>query len=182
MRISTSVFYCFFSVRSDASAFGDVESGVEDASTGQPRREGNVFSKEVTESEKDIIQQRVALQQKQFAEFERRDKERKFKKVVSMYDYLSTDELEEMLKDCNNDEVKSTADPPIGAARSPILPLSLAPNLLIGGDRGAPHAKRLFAVHSTRHCPQICPRSRKSTKQDELRANGGVSAAAQEAL
>ncbi|KAI8070016.1 hypothetical protein BC940DRAFT_296732 [Gongronella butleri] len=89
---------------SDASAFGDVESGVEDASTGQPRREGNVFSKEVTESEKDIIQQRVALQQKQFAEFERRDKERKFKKVVSMYDYLSTDELEEMLKDCNNDE------------------------------------------------------------------------------
>ncbi|KAI9307857.1 hypothetical protein BJ944DRAFT_148032, partial [Cunninghamella echinulata] len=67
-------------------------------------RKDNVFGEEVTESERDIIQQRVALQQRQFAEFEKREKSRKFKKVYAIYDYLTIEEMEEMLVDCSNDE------------------------------------------------------------------------------
>ena len=53
----------------------------------------------------DIIQKRVALQQRQFKEFERRDKARKYKKIKSMFDYLTAEEIDEMLIDCENDEV-----------------------------------------------------------------------------
>lgn len=69
-------------------------------------RKENVFSEEVTEADMDIIQKRVALQQRQFAEFERRDKARKYKKIKGMFDYLTTEEIDEMLVDCENDEVK----------------------------------------------------------------------------
>lgn len=68
-------------------------------------RKDNVFGEEVTESEMDIIQQRVALQQRQFKEFERREKARKSKKIKGVYDYLTEEEIEEMLEDCKNDEV-----------------------------------------------------------------------------
>lgn len=55
----------------------------------------------------DIIQKRVALQQRQFAEFERRDKARKYKKIKGVFDYLTTEEIDEMLIDCENDEVET---------------------------------------------------------------------------
>ncbi|CAO3638508.1 unnamed protein product [Cunninghamella echinulata] len=45
-------------------------------------RKDNVFGEEVTESERDIIQQRVALQQRQFAEL------RNEKKVASLKKYM----------------------------------------------------------------------------------------------
>ncbi|KAI8084500.1 uncharacterized protein BX664DRAFT_387233 [Halteromyces radiatus] len=67
-------------------------------------RKENVFGEEVTESEMDIIQQRVALQQRQFAEYEKREKVRKFQKVFAIYDYLTVEEMDEMLQDCKNDE------------------------------------------------------------------------------
>ncbi|KAF7727170.1 hypothetical protein EC973_007945 [Apophysomyces ossiformis] len=67
-------------------------------------RKENVFGEEVTESERDIIQKRVALQQRQFAEFERREKARKSKKIKAMYDYLTSEEIDEMLIDCGHDE------------------------------------------------------------------------------
>ncbi|KAG2225897.1 hypothetical protein INT45_006593 [Circinella minor] len=67
-------------------------------------RKDNVFGEEVTETEMDIIQKRVALQQRQFKEFERRDKARKYKKIKSMFDYLTAEEIDEMLIDCENDE------------------------------------------------------------------------------
>ncbi|ORZ07129.1 hypothetical protein BCR42DRAFT_456122 [Absidia repens] len=67
-------------------------------------RKDNVFGAEMTENEMDIIQQRVARQQQQFAEYEHKEKIRKFKKVYSIYDYLTIEEMEEMLVDCKNDE------------------------------------------------------------------------------
>ncbi|KAI8374500.1 uncharacterized protein BYT42DRAFT_576604 [Radiomyces spectabilis] len=67
-------------------------------------RKDNVFGEEVTESEMDIIQKRVALQQRQFAEFERRENDRKSKKIKAIYDYLTSEEIDEMLIDCEHDE------------------------------------------------------------------------------
>ncbi|KAI8988300.1 hypothetical protein BDF20DRAFT_833164 [Mycotypha africana] len=67
-------------------------------------RKENVFSEEVTESEMDIIQKRVALQQRQFKEFEKRERARKTRKIRAVYDYLTDEEIVEMLEDCKNDE------------------------------------------------------------------------------
>jgi hypothetical protein len=69
-------------------------------------RKESVFSSEVTENEKDIIAKRVALQQRQFAEYERREKARKSQKIKAMFDYVGDEEIEEMLDDCGNDEVR----------------------------------------------------------------------------
>lgn len=69
-------------------------------------RKDNVFGEEVTESEMDIIQQRVALQQRQFQEYEKREHIRKSKKIKTVYDYLSEEEIAAMLTDCNHNEVK----------------------------------------------------------------------------
>lgn len=67
-------------------------------------RKDNVFGEEVTESERDIIQQRVALQQRQFQEYERREQARKSKKIKTVYDYLSEEEITVMLADCGHNE------------------------------------------------------------------------------
>ncbi|KAI8370003.1 hypothetical protein BD560DRAFT_397338 [Blakeslea trispora] len=67
-------------------------------------RKENVFGEEVTESEMDIIQKRVALQQRQFKEFEKREYARKSKKIKAVYDYLTDEEILQMLEDCKNDE------------------------------------------------------------------------------
>lgn len=68
-------------------------------------RKESVFSSEVTENEKDIIAKRVALQQRQFAEYERRERARKSQKILAMFDYVGDEEIDEMLEDCGNDEV-----------------------------------------------------------------------------
>lgn len=68
-------------------------------------RKDNVFGQEVTEAELVIIQQRVALQQRQYKEFEKREQLGKIRKIKSIYDYLTREEIMEMLDDCNNDEV-----------------------------------------------------------------------------
>ncbi|RUS20171.1 hypothetical protein BC937DRAFT_86241 [Endogone sp. FLAS-F59071] len=67
-------------------------------------RKESVFSEEVTENEMDIIQKRVALQQRQFAEYERREKLRKSRKICAMFDYVCEEEIDEMLLDCEGDE------------------------------------------------------------------------------
>ncbi|CAO3601179.1 unnamed protein product [Absidia cylindrospora] len=67
-------------------------------------KKNNVFGTEMTDNEMDIIQQRVARQQQQFAEYEHKEKIRKFKKVYAIFDYLTMEEMEEMLIDCKNDE------------------------------------------------------------------------------
>ncbi|KAI8377647.1 uncharacterized protein BYT42DRAFT_614312 [Radiomyces spectabilis] len=67
-------------------------------------RKENFFSEEVTEEERDIIAKRVALQQKQFAEFERRDRLRKSAKIRAIFDYVNDEEVQEMLLDCDEQE------------------------------------------------------------------------------
>lgn len=55
----------------------------------------------------DIIQQRVALQQRQFQEYEKREHIRKSKKIKTVYDYLSEEEIAAMLTDCRHNEVNT---------------------------------------------------------------------------
>lgn len=70
-------------------------------------RKGNVFGEEVTESEMDIIQQRVTLQQRQYQEYEKREHDRKSKKIKTVYDHLSEEEVAAMLVDCGHNEVRA---------------------------------------------------------------------------
>ncbi|KAJ1973963.1 hypothetical protein H4R35_003843 [Dimargaris xerosporica] len=67
-------------------------------------RKERVFESAVTESELDIIQKRVALQQRQFAEFERREFARKARKIRTMFDYLSDEEIKFALDTFRQDE------------------------------------------------------------------------------
>lgn len=57
--------------------------------------------------EREIIAQRVALQQKQFAAYERRENIRKSTKIRKMFDYVCDEEILELLKDCQQDEVRN---------------------------------------------------------------------------
>ncbi|KAF8937967.1 hypothetical protein EDD21DRAFT_403641 [Dissophora ornata] len=70
----------------------------------QKVRKERVFEQDVTEKEMDIIQQRIAFQQRQFAAFEEREKQRRYSKLKQHYGYLVEAEIDEALEDCNNDE------------------------------------------------------------------------------
>ncbi|RHZ67009.1 hypothetical protein Glove_303g36 [Diversispora epigaea] len=67
-------------------------------------RKTSLFAQDVTETEQDIIDKRVALQQRQYAEFERRERERKSRKIRGVFEFVSNDEIAEALRDCENDE------------------------------------------------------------------------------
>ncbi|KAI8144803.1 hypothetical protein BJV82DRAFT_667355 [Fennellomyces sp. T-0311] len=67
-------------------------------------RKQSFFSEELTEEERDIVAQRVALQQRQFMEYERREKIRKSKKIRNMFEHVNDEEIQEMLVDCDGDE------------------------------------------------------------------------------
>ncbi|KAI9473502.1 MAG: hypothetical protein EXX96DRAFT_488624 [Benjaminiella poitrasii] len=67
-------------------------------------RKESFFSEEVTKEEREIIAQRIALQQRQFAAYEYREKIRKSTKIQSMFDYVDNEEIIELLNDCNQDE------------------------------------------------------------------------------
>ncbi|KAJ2783659.1 hypothetical protein H4R18_001569 [Coemansia javaensis] len=66
-------------------------------------RKERIFEDEVTEEEMAIIQQRVALQRQQFAEFERKEFAHKARRIRDMYAYLDDDEIREALKEGEND-------------------------------------------------------------------------------
>lgn len=67
-------------------------------------RKQSFFSEELTEEERDIVAKRVALQQRQFAEYERREKIRKSKTIQAMFEHVNTEEIQEMLLDCDENE------------------------------------------------------------------------------
>ncbi|CAG8570618.1 8677_t:CDS:10 [Diversispora eburnea] len=67
-------------------------------------RKTSLFAQDVTETEQDIIDKRVALQQRQYAEFERRERERKSRKIRGVFEFVSNEEIAEALRDCENDE------------------------------------------------------------------------------
>ncbi|KAJ2750895.1 hypothetical protein IWQ56_006959, partial [Coemansia nantahalensis] len=66
-------------------------------------RKERIFEDEVTEEEMEIIQQRVALQRQQFAEFERKEFAHKAQRIRNMFSYLDDDEIREALKEGEND-------------------------------------------------------------------------------
>ncbi|KAF9982869.1 hypothetical protein BGZ65_002417 [Modicella reniformis] len=82
----------------------DAEENKENIDNIQKVRKERVFEQDVTEKEMDIIQQRIAFQQRQFAAFEEREKQRRYKKLKLHYGYLVEAEIDEALEDCNNDE------------------------------------------------------------------------------
>ncbi|PVU98234.1 hypothetical protein BB559_001744 [Furculomyces boomerangus] len=63
-----------------------------------------IFEEEVTEREMEIIKQRVELQQKQFAMFERREFAVKSKKIRDVFEYLNDEEIVLTLKKTKNNE------------------------------------------------------------------------------
>ena len=67
-------------------------------------RKDNVFMDEVTEEEKSIIEQRVALQRKHYLEYERRELATKYRKVVRVHPYVTEEEVKYSLKQCKEDE------------------------------------------------------------------------------
>ncbi|KAF0384656.1 Homeodomain-like DNA binding domain-containing transcription factor [Gigaspora margarita] len=67
-------------------------------------RKTSLFAQDVTETEQGIIDKRVALQQRQYAEFERRERERKSQKIRGVFEFVSDEEISEALRDCENDE------------------------------------------------------------------------------
>ncbi|KAF9116625.1 hypothetical protein BGX27_001035 [Mortierella sp. AM989] len=88
----------------DGSENEDTEENKENIDNIQKVRKERVFEQDVTEKEMDIIQQRIAFQQRQFAAFEEREKQRRYKKLRQHYGYLVEAEMDEALEDCNNDE------------------------------------------------------------------------------
>ncbi|ORY07750.1 hypothetical protein K493DRAFT_332660 [Basidiobolus meristosporus CBS 931.73] len=92
--------YIYKACEPEGASMSTLESNQEIATV----RKDNMFSGEVTEQEMDIIAQRVAIQQRRFAEFERREFEQKARKIRTMFDYLSDDEIKHALKQWSNDE------------------------------------------------------------------------------
>ncbi|KAJ2746406.1 hypothetical protein GGI20_001402 [Coemansia sp. BCRC 34301] len=90
-------------VQLDREASDHVKSLIQQSDAIKRVRKERIFEDEVTEEEMSIIKQRVALQQQQFAEFERREFEHKARRVRLMYDYLDDEEIREALKEGKND-------------------------------------------------------------------------------
>ncbi|KAI8643084.1 hypothetical protein BD408DRAFT_343184 [Parasitella parasitica] len=64
----------------------------------------NAFSEQVTRAEQVLIEQRVALQQQQFKEFEKRERIDKIRRVKSVYKYLTNEEIIAILEESGNNE------------------------------------------------------------------------------
>ncbi|KAI9298416.1 hypothetical protein K502DRAFT_286516 [Neoconidiobolus thromboides FSU 785] len=67
-------------------------------------RKSNVFGEDISEKEKELIEQRVSLQKKKFQEFERKEFEKKSIKIRAVYDFLHDSEIKKALKDNFYDE------------------------------------------------------------------------------
>ncbi|PIA15861.1 hypothetical protein COEREDRAFT_81593, partial [Coemansia reversa NRRL 1564] len=90
-------------VQLDRETGDHVKSLIQQSDAIKRVRKERIFEDEVTEEEMVIIQQRVALQQQQFAEFERREFAHKAQRIRHMYTYLADEEIREALKEGQND-------------------------------------------------------------------------------
>lgn len=90
-------------VQLDRETSDHVKSLIQQSDAIRRVRKERIFEDEVTEEEMAIIQQRVALQQKQFAEFERKEFAHKAGRIKQMYSYLDDEEIREALKEGQND-------------------------------------------------------------------------------
>ncbi|KAJ2146601.1 hypothetical protein IW136_000506 [Coemansia sp. RSA 678] len=90
-------------VQLDRETSDHVKSLIQQSDAIKRVRKERIFEDDVTEEEMVIIQQRVALQQQQFAEFERREFAHKAQRIRQMYSYLDDEEIREALKEGQND-------------------------------------------------------------------------------
>ncbi|KAJ1664603.1 hypothetical protein IW140_003995 [Coemansia sp. RSA 1813] len=90
-------------VQLDRETSDHVKSLIQQSDAIRRVRKERIFEDEVTEEEQSIIQQRVALQQRQFAEFERREFAHKSRRIRNMYGYLDDEEMREALVEARND-------------------------------------------------------------------------------
>ncbi|KAJ2824383.1 hypothetical protein IWW50_003354 [Coemansia erecta] len=90
-------------VQLDRETSDHVKSLIQQSDAIKRVRKERIFEDDVTEEEQTIIQQRVALQQQQFAEFERREFAHKAQRIRQMYSYLDDEEIREALKEGQND-------------------------------------------------------------------------------
>ncbi|KAL1923320.1 uncharacterized protein VTP21DRAFT_8300 [Calcarisporiella thermophila] len=67
-------------------------------------RKERVFHADLNEQDHEIIQKRIALQQRKFQAFEQREKQRKYRKIKAMFDYLVEEEMDYVLEECDGDE------------------------------------------------------------------------------
>ncbi|KAJ2853045.1 hypothetical protein GGI22_005026 [Coemansia erecta] len=90
-------------VQLDRETSDHVKSLIKQSDAIRRVRKDRIFEDEVTEEEQSIIQQRVALQQRQFAEFERREFAHKSRRIRNVYGYLDDEEMREALVEARND-------------------------------------------------------------------------------
>ncbi|GAN08422.1 conserved hypothetical protein [Mucor ambiguus] len=65
----------------------------------------NFYKEEITDQEHAQINERITLQQRQFANHELREKIRMYSAIREVFDYLSDEEISDILKECENNEV-----------------------------------------------------------------------------
>ncbi|KAJ2761355.1 hypothetical protein H4S06_001248 [Coemansia sp. BCRC 34490] len=90
-------------VQLDQETSDHVKSLIQQSDAIKRVRKERIFEDEVTEEEQAIIQQRVALQQRQFAEFERREFAHKSRRIRNVYNHLADEEIREALAEAHND-------------------------------------------------------------------------------
>ncbi|KAG1087818.1 hypothetical protein G6F42_020478 [Rhizopus arrhizus] len=65
----------------------------------------NFYKEKITDQEHAQINERITLQQRQFANHESREKIRKHNAIREVFDYLIDEEISDILKECENNEV-----------------------------------------------------------------------------
>ncbi|KAJ2477733.1 hypothetical protein IWW56_004167, partial [Coemansia sp. RSA 2131] len=90
-------------VQLDRETSNHIKSLIQQSDAIKCMRKERIFEDDVTEEEMVIIQQRVALQQQQFAEFERCEFAHKVQQIRQMYSYLDDEEIRKAPKEGQND-------------------------------------------------------------------------------
>ncbi|CAO3637761.1 unnamed protein product [Mucor fragilis] len=67
----------------------------------------NFYKEEITDQEHVQINERISLHQRQFANHESREKVRMYSTIREVFDYLSDEEISDILKECENNEEKA---------------------------------------------------------------------------
>ncbi|KAL9541823.1 hypothetical protein PS6_010123 [Mucor atramentarius] len=67
----------------------------------------NFYKEKITDQEHAQINERITLQQRQFANHESREKIRKHNAIREVFDYLVNEEISDILKECENNEEKA---------------------------------------------------------------------------
>ena len=69
-------------------------------------RKENVFGEALTEDEKEIISQRLEIQKKNFEELQKKRQKKIHRKIKKVHPYLTEEEIDAALEECEKDDVK----------------------------------------------------------------------------